>query len=148
MKKNILIFGVLLLCIVIPIKTLASSPNYAKSTESKPIGLFFTGYVQHQSSYYDSRGGHALFGWFQYENTADENRYYTEAGKSKDDGKIYSKSKVIRDIWGFGHDKAVFNCGWRWMGDGNYWPAPAGVAEIIEELNKIEKLEGYSILAE
>ena len=144
MKKKILLFSVLLFSLLVSVKVLASTPNWGKSTESKPIGLFFTGYVQCQPSYYDSRGGHAVFGWFQYTNTADDSRYYTEAGINKYDSNIYTKSKVIRDIWGFGHEKAEFDYGFFWAGNGDNWPTPA---RIKEELNK-DKLKGYSMLAQ
>ncbi|MBU5436562.1 hypothetical protein KQI42_01000 [Tissierella sp. MSJ-40] len=123
MKKffRIFVLGLIITC-VSSLTIFAESPNYGKSTESKPIGLFFTGYIQCKPSYYDSRGGHAAFGWFQYENTADESRYYTDVGKSKYDSSIYSREKTVRDIWGFGHDKAIFKHGFFWTGNGENWP--------------------------
>lgn len=129
-KLKILVLSLIIVCIT-SINALASSPNYGKSKESKPIGLFFTGYVQCKPSYYDSRGGHAVFGWFQYKNTGDDNRYYTKSGKSKYDSNIYSKQKTVKDIWGFGHPKARFSHGFFWAGNGNHWPSPS------RKLNKL-----------
>jgi hypothetical protein len=59
-------------------------PNYATSTESKPIGLYYDGYVQVEVGYPYNNCFEYINGWM---------RYYEGSEGTHDTGKIYANVK-------------------------------------------------------
>ncbi|MTI94107.1 MAG: hypothetical protein FH749_01260 [Firmicutes bacterium] len=124
MKSTILkITGsiIMLLCIFFfTTPALASSPNFATSTEH--VQLYFNGYVQIQSSYIEN-GAHAYQGWFVYRNgLTGEQWRYTSVGQSPHDSTIRSNSMTYLDHPNPAHPPVTFNYNFTWIPHGTAWP--------------------------
>lgn len=99
--KYLILLFIVLTSVILPTKSIfAAGPNYATSKEH--FQLYYVGYIQMQSSYYDHEyGGHVFNGYMRYTNgeSIDSGRIYVGPGRGPNDGTVYKRSYTQVDTF-------------------------------------------------